>query len=134
MYKILTLVIIIHLFWNLYCPPGSVEFQVIMELRRLQTIWRLHPPWKCGIQGNHGTQTITHHIALAPPRKCGIPGNRGSLPFTPHALAPPLEVWNSWKSWKSGGYTPCACTPPGSKEFQVIVEVPPHKTTHITNV
>ena len=40
------------------------------------------------------------------------------------ALAPPLEVWNSRKSWKSGGYTRRgACTPPGSVEFLEIVEV-----------
>ena len=149
MYKILTLVIIIHLLWNLYCPPGSVEFQEIMELRRLHTIWRMYAPplevwnnsrksWNsddytpysaCTPPGSVEFQEIVEVCRLHPTRlhplwKCGIPGNRGSLAVTPHALAPPLEVWNSRKSWKSGGYTPRACTPPGSVEFQEIVEVP----------
>ena len=127
MYKILTLVIIIHLLWNLYCPPGSVEFQEIMELRRLHTIWRMYAPplevwnnsrksWNsddytpysaCTPPGSVEFQEIVEVCRLHPTRlhplwKCGIPGNRGSLAVTPHALAPP----------------------PRSVEFQEIVEVP----------
>ena len=42
--------------------------------------------------------------------------NEGRSPElnVPSALAPPLEVCNSMKSWKSGGYNPRACTPSGS--------------------
>ena len=99
-------------------PLGSVEFQEIVEVRRL------HSLWKCGNPENLKIQTLTPPLEVWNFRKSWK-----------SKLTPPVEMCNSMKPWKSDVYTPlCKCgfpgklgsqthAPPGSAKFQEIVEV-----------